>query len=72
MGFAFHAQNRLETGVDGLMELRDPRTGQTLAKWIGVQVKTTDAGSYSYEDTSGFEYLLEPVLPSSTKFRREE
>jgi hypothetical protein len=38
--------------------LRDPQTWQTLAKWIGVQVKTTEAGSYAYEDQNGFEYLI--------------
>jgi len=32
MGFAFHGLNRLETGVDGMMELRDP------LMWIGVEV----------------------------------
>lgn len=58
MGFTFDVRNRLETGVDGLLELRDPQTGQTLAKWIGAQVKTTDLGAYSHEDENGFEYLL--------------
>jgi hypothetical protein len=32
MGFAFDGRNRLETGIDGFIELRDPKTGQTLAK----------------------------------------
>lgn len=60
IGFVFDGRNRLETGVDGFLELRDPQTGQTLAKWIGVQVKTTEAGSYAYEDQNGFEYLIKP------------
>ena len=60
MGFNFDIRNRLETGVDGLMELRDPRTGQTLAKWLGAQVKTTEVGTYVHEDDSSFEYLLKP------------
>ena len=60
MGFAFDGRNRLETGVDGLLELRDPQTGQTLAQWIGAQVKTTDKGAYVHEDDDGFEYLLKP------------
>ena len=59
MGFAFDQKGRLETGVDGMLELRDPRTGRMLAKWIGAQVKTTESGRYSYEDDEGFEY---PVL----------
>jgi hypothetical protein len=60
MGFAFEGRNRLETGVDGFLELRDTQTGQMLAKWIGAQVKTTEAGTYIHEDEEGFEYLLRP------------
>ncbi|WP_164938304.1 DUF4365 domain-containing protein [Bradyrhizobium guangzhouense] len=60
MGFAFDQKGRLETGVDGMLELRDPRTGRTLAKWIGAQVKTTENGRYTREDDSRFEYLIEP------------
>jgi hypothetical protein len=60
MGFAFDARNRLETGIDGFLELREPQTGQMLAKWIGAQVKTTDTGAYVHEDDVGFEYLLRP------------
>ncbi|HEV2550126.1 MAG TPA: DUF4365 domain-containing protein [Stellaceae bacterium] len=60
MGFAFNGCNRLETGIDGFLELRDPQTGRTLAQWIGAQVKTTDTGPYAYEDADGFEYLLKP------------
>lgn len=60
MGFAFDGRNRLETGIDGFLELRDQQTGQTLARWIGAQVKTTDAGDYVHEDDNGFQYLLKP------------
>ena len=60
MGFAFHALNRLEAGVDGVMELRDPTTQAMLGQWVGVQVKTTAAGAYTREDAEGFEYLLDP------------
>lgn len=60
MGFIFDERNRLETGIDGTIELRDPVTEQTLAQWIGAQVKTTDSDRYSYEDDAGFEYLLKP------------
>jgi len=47
-------------GVDGFIELRDPATRQMLARWIGVQVKTTADGSYTSEDETGFSYLLKP------------
>ena len=58
MGFVFDGRNRLgETGVDGFLDWRSPNW-QTLAKSIGVQVKTTEAGSYAYEDQNGFEYLI--------------
>jgi hypothetical protein len=60
MGFTFDGRNRLETGIDGFLELRDPQTGEMLAKWIGAQVKTTETGTYGHEDEKGFEYLLRP------------
>ena len=46
IGFAFDVRSRLETGVDGMLELRDPKTGRMLAQWIGAQVKTTESGTY--------------------------
>jgi hypothetical protein len=61
MGFAFQGFNRLETGVDGIMELRDPVTHSMSAKWIGTQVKTTEKGRYTAETPDGFEYLLDPA-----------
>jgi hypothetical protein len=60
MGFAFHVLNRLETGIDGMMELRDPNTHAMLGKWVGVQVKTTEAAKYAAESDTKFEYLLDP------------
>lgn len=60
MGFSFDARNRLETGIDGFLELRDPQSGQMLANWIGAQVKTTEKEAYTYEDDKGFEFLLKP------------
>jgi hypothetical protein len=60
MGFAFDQKGRLETGVDGMLEIRDPRTGRMMAKWVGSQVKTTESDRYSYEDENGFQYLLDP------------
>lgn len=59
MGFAFEMRSRLETGVDGMLELRDPKTGIMRAQWIGAQVKTTESGTYSREDEHGFDYLLD-------------
>jgi uncharacterized protein DUF4365 len=58
IGFAFDVRSRLETGVDGMLELRDPKTGRMLAQWVGAQVKTTESGTYSREDDRGFDYLL--------------
>jgi hypothetical protein len=49
MGMNFDGRNRLEAGVDGFIELRDPATRQMLAKWVGVQVKTTANGQYTSE-----------------------
>jgi hypothetical protein len=59
MGFAYEMRGRLETGVDGMLELRDPKTGTMRAQWIGTQVKTTESGTYSGEDDQGFDYLLD-------------
>ena len=60
IGFVFDIRNRLETGIDGLLELRDPVSRETQARWIGVQVKTTESAAYAREDAAGFEYLLNP------------
>ena len=60
MGLSFHCLNRLETGVDGLLELRDPVTQVMLAKWVGVQVKTKEKSRYTAESDVYFEYLLDP------------
>ncbi|MBB3951521.1 DUF4365 domain-containing protein [Aureimonas jatrophae] len=58
MGQVFEQNGRLETGIDGMIHLRDPKTGMALGKMIGVQVKTTTAGTYSGETEHGFDYLL--------------
>jgi hypothetical protein len=60
MGFAFNSNNRLETGIDGFIELRNRQSGETLGRFIGVQVKTTASGAYSAEDDGGFDFLLKP------------
>lgn len=59
-GFLYEQRGRLEAGTDGIIELRDPRTGAPLGKLLGVQVKSTDSGLYTRENDSSFEYLLKP------------
>lgn len=56
IGFQFDARGRLEAGVDGIAEVM--LDGQPLAKMIAVQVKATDAASYSDETDAGFNYLM--------------
>lgn len=58
MGHPFQGLSRLETGIDGIIELRDQKTGQQLGKMIAVQVKLTAGGRYTAETDAGFEYLL--------------
>ncbi len=58
LGHVFEGRGRLETGVDGTIEFRDPSTGKMLGKTVAVQVKTTAGGRYVREDNTGFEYLL--------------
>ncbi len=59
-GFIYEQRGRLEAGIDGLIELRDPKTKEPLGKFLGVQVKATDSGKYVRETDSHFEYLLKP------------
>jgi hypothetical protein len=61
IGFLYEQRGRLEAGTDGLIELRDPRTGTPLGKWLGVQVKATADGHYIRETEKQFEYLLKPA-----------
>lgn len=58
LGHVFEGRGRLETGIDGTLEFRDPATGRMLGKTIAVQVKTTAGGRYTGETDGGFEYLL--------------
>src|SRR3954471_1626429 len=57
LGHVFEGRGRLETGVDGTIEFRDPATGCMLGKTVAVQVKTTASGKYVRDD-AGFEYVL--------------
>jgi Domain of unknown function (DUF4365) len=58
LGLVFEGRGRLETGIDGTVELREPVTGRMLGKTIAVQVKTTADGRYTGETDASFEYLL--------------
>jgi hypothetical protein len=60
-GFLYEQRGRLEAGTDGLIELRDPRTGAPLGKLLAIQVKATLEGNYLRETESQFEYLLRPT-----------
>ena len=43
MGFVWHPTNaNLESGIDGIIEIRDPETGETTNNIIQVQVKATE------------------------------
>lgn len=60
MGFIYDPRGRLEAGTDGIVELRDPKTGVPLGKMLGVQVKSTESSQYTRETADSFEYLLKP------------
>jgi len=57
-GFIYDNRGRLEAGTDGLIELRDPRSGAPLGEMLAVQVKSTDSSQYVRENSNGFEYVL--------------
>ena len=58
LGHVFEGRGRLETGIDGTIEFRDPATRRMTGKTVAVQVKTTVGGSYVRESEAAFEYLL--------------
>jgi hypothetical protein len=60
MHFIYESRGRLEAGTDGIIELRDPKSGAPLGKLLGVQVKATASGQYIRETDRSFEYLLKP------------
>lgn len=60
MQFIYDPRGRLEAGTDGIIELRDPRSGAPLGRLLGVQVKSTESGQYIRETDGSFEYLLRP------------
>ncbi|MDE0110882.1 MAG: DUF4365 domain-containing protein [Albidovulum sp.] len=58
MGMIYARQGRLEAGIDGLIELRDPTSGSPLGKLLGVQVRSTSDRKYTKETECHFDYLL--------------
>jgi hypothetical protein len=60
MQFIYDQRGRLEAGTDGIIELRDPKSGTPLGRLLGVQVKSTESGQYIRENDCNFEYLLKP------------
>lgn len=58
LGHVFEGRGRLETGIDGTIEFRDPATGRMTGKMVAVQVKTTEKGQYTAENDASFEYLM--------------
>jgi hypothetical protein len=57
MGFLFTPYGPVEAGLDGLIEIRNPETGQVGAQLVAVQIKTTYSRSYTAETEDSFEYL---------------
>ena len=47
MHFIYEARGRLEAGPDGIIELRDPKSGAPLGKLLVVQVKATGVANTS-------------------------
>lgn len=59
MGFLFTPYGPVEAGIDALIELRDPATGQVGARMVAVQIKTREDRAYTAETDEGFEYVCE-------------
>lgn len=59
MGFMFTAYGRVEAGIDGVLEIRDPQSGTATGQLVAVQVKTKARGAYTAETEAGFEYLMD-------------
>jgi hypothetical protein len=58
MGFLWHPTGGTEAGIDGMIELRDGRTGQVTNQVVQVQSKAT-AGRFTAETDDTFEYLCD-------------
>jgi hypothetical protein len=58
MGWVWQQTGNLETGIDGIIEIRDSSTGETTNSIIQVQSKAT-ANPFQAETDNGFEYLCD-------------
>src|SRR5450756_1095420 len=70
MGFVWRANSALDAGIDGHIELRDPRTGAVKNQIIQVQVKATESplnhhdGYFDFRvEQRDLEYWLHGNLP---------
>jgi hypothetical protein len=59
MGLVYHSFGRLESGTDGMVELRNPETGTTSSRFVAVQAKTRMRGRYTAESETTFHYRLD-------------
>ena len=62
MGYPWTPSNSLETGIDGIIEIRDPVTGETTNSIIQVQSKATDKEFQGETDSSLDYYCSERDL----------
>jgi hypothetical protein len=60
MGFLYSLYGPVEAGIDGIIELRDRRTGEVSGQLVAVQIKTTQEERYTAETETSFEYLCKP------------
>src|SRR2546421_4005523 len=59
MGFGWHATNQsLEAGLDGFIEVRNPKTGEALNSVIFAQSKATE-GEFAAETPSSLEFICD-------------
>ncbi|AIT79254.1 hypothetical protein JI59_05330 [Novosphingobium pentaromativorans US6-1] len=58
LGHVFEGRGRLETGIDGTIEFRDPVTRSMTGLTVAVQVKTTKSTKYVGESDDEFEYSV--------------
>jgi hypothetical protein len=59
VGLTCHQTGRLEAGIDGFIELRDPDTGEVRAQFVGAQIKTRDSDRFSEETDTSFSFPLD-------------
>ena len=58
LGHVFEGRGRLETGIDGTIEFRDPATCSMNGLTVAVQVKTKRSARYVGENDDKFEYSV--------------